>query len=103
MWNSTPGEFFDVLAGAVERDRAANFMRAVTATSFGGGDPWRLLGEEAPFPLDPVEAEGWEKGTPEGDKAMRMAKAKRILELSDLDRADAYRQWLPERLRSNES
>jgi hypothetical protein len=34
---------------------------------------------------------------------MRMAKAKRILELSDLDRADAYRQWLPERLRSNES
>lgn len=96
MLASTPGEFYALMHGCAARERNRNWMLAVVACSMGGGDPWRLIGEERPA-TDPDHADGW------GGSDSAVARA-RALEARDKVEREArerdHSAWVPEALRS---
>lgn len=59
-----------MFAAAARRERDDRFWSAVIATSFGGGNPWELLGEQRPDAADGGVA--WGGGGPSTEDVRRM-------------------------------
>lgn len=97
MWSMTIGEFLDYVDGfrAAERDR--DFMLAIVATSFGGGDAHRLIGETPPGNSDITKAEGW---APTDPTIQRLIRQREYDTIARREREAAHVKWMPARIRS---